>query len=427
MSNFNYKKRIADDLLDLQLESAGAVLVEGPKWCGKTTTAEQKAGSVLYLDDPENIEQNLMLAETRPKAILEGKTPRLIDEWELAPKLWDTARFEVDHRHEMGQFIFTGSAVPADINKIIHTGTGRFSWLLMRPMSLWESGESTGELSLGDLMAGPPVVSAKAHPYTLDSMAYLICRGGWPKAVEQGGDIALDRAFDYYEAVTGSDISRTDGIPRDPERVKLLMRSYARLQGTQSNLSVIRKDMQANDTRSIDEDTIHSYLTALRRIFVIEDMRAWCPSLRAKSAIRTSDTRYFTDPSIAIAALGTNPGRLANDLRSFGYFFEALAVRDLRIYMDAAMGHVERYHDSTGLECDAVLQARDGSYALVEIKTGGNLIDEGIETLTKFDNLIAKKKMRPPVFRMVLTAIGEFAYTRPKDNIIICPIGCLKP
>ena len=425
----SYRKRIADALLTRKLAGMGAVLVEGAKWCGKTTTCEQFAKSAIYLADPQKREEYLNFATVDTQRILDGPPPRLIDEWQDAPQLWDAIRHYVDHSEGEGHFILTGSSVvPKDKEeKIVHSGTGRIARIKMRPMSLWESGESTGELSLGDLMAGQPMVSAKAHPYTLDSMAYLICRGGWPKAVEQGGDIALDRAFDYYEAVTGSDISRTDGIPRDPERVKLLMRSYARLQGTQSNLSTIRKDMQANDTRSIDEDTIHSYLTALRRIFVIEDMRAWCPSLRAKSAIRTSDTRYFTDPSIAIAALGSNPSMLANDLRSFGYFFEALAVRDLRIYMDAVMGHVERYHDSTGLECDAVLQARDGSYALVEIKTGGNLIDEGIETLTKFGSLIAKKKMRPPVFRMVLTAIGEFAYTRPKDNIIICPIGCLKP
>ena len=297
----------------------------------------------------------------------------------------------------------------------------------MRPMSLWESGESTGEVSLSDLMAGNISISAKAHSFSLDEMAYLICRGGWPKAVEQGGDIALDRAFDYYEAVTRSDISRTDGIPRELERVKQLMRSYARLQGTQSNLSAIRKDMQANDVRNVNEDTIRSYLAALRRIFVIEDMKAWCPSLRAKSSVRTSDTRYFTDPSIAIAALGATPGVLANDLRSFGYFFETLAVRDLRVYMDAEMGDVAHYHDSLGLECDVVLLARDGSYALVEIKTGGDLIDEGVSTLLKFDKLIAKKGMRQPVFRMVLTAIGEFAYTRPSDKIIVCPIGCLKP
>lgn len=425
----NYRKRIADGLLARKLAGMGAVLVEGAKWCGKTTTCEQFAKSALYLSDPQKHEEYLNFASVDVHRLLAGQHPRLIDEWQDAPQLWDAIRHEVDHLDGEGHFILTGSSVvPVDSEKkIVHSGTGRIARVKMRPMSLWESGESTGEVSLSNLMAGEIAISAKAHSFSLAEMSYLICRGGWPKAVEQGGDIALDRALDYYEAVARSDISRTDGIPRDPERVKQLMRSYARLQGTQSNLSAIRKDMQANDVRSISEDTIYSYLTALRRIFVIEDMRAWCPSLRAKSAIRTSDTRYFTDPSIAIAALGATPGGLANDLRSFGYFFETLAVRDLRVYMDAVMGDVGHYHDSTGLECDVVLLARDGSYALVEIKTGGDLIDEGVAALSKFDSLIAKKGMKPPVFRMVLTAIGEFAYTRPSDKIIICPIGCLKP
>lgn len=423
-----YRQRIADSLLARKLAGMGAVLVEGAKWCGKTTTCEQFAKSALYLTDPKKREAHLRLAKIDIARLLEGEHPRLIDEWQDVPQFWDAIRGYVDHAEGEGHFILTGSAVVSKDKEeqIVHSGTGRIARLKMRPMSLWESGESSGAVSLKALFADADFTSARAEACNLDRMAYLICRGGWPRAVEQGGDIALDRAFDYFEAVVESDISRTDGIPRDPERVRLLMRSYARQQGTQSNLSAIRKDMLANDTRSLDEDTIRSYLTALRRIFVIEDLKAWCPSLRAKAAIRTSDTRYFTDPSVAIAALGITPGEMMNDIRSFGYFFEALAIRDLRVYIESLMGHVEHYRDSTGLECDAVLHLRNGAYALVEVKLGGGLIEEGVATLKSFDQLIARRNFRQPVFRMVLTATGDFAYRRPEDGIIICPITALK-
>lgn len=424
-----YRKRIADDLLSRKLAGMGAVLVEGAKWCGKTTTCEQFAKSAVYMADPKKREANLQYAKIDISRLLEGAHPRLIDEWQDAPQFWDAIRSYVDHAEGEGHFILTGSSVvPKDKqDKIVHSGTGRIARLKMRPMSLWESGESSGTVSIGALFSGAEFVSAQADACELERIAYLICRGGWPRAVEQGGGIALDRATDYFESVVESDISRADDIPRDPDRVRQLLRAYARQQGTQSNLSTIRKDMLANDSRGLNEDTIRSYLTALRRIFVVEDLRAWCPSLRSKDAIRSSDTRFFTDPSIAVAALGITPGELMNDLRSFGYFFEALAVRDLRIYTEALMGHVEHYHDGKGLECDAVLHLRNGSYALVEIKLGGELVNEGVATLAEFSRLISRKGHTPPAFRMVLTATGDFAYRRPDDGIIVCPISALKP
>lgn len=423
-----YRDRIADSILADRLQSIGAVVVEGAKWCGKTTTCEQVAKSTLYMGDPEQRDQYLMLAETEISRLLEGDTPRLIDEWQDAPRFWDAIRHRVDHRDGLGQFILTGSSVLPEEKRreIQHSGTGRFSWIKMRPMTLWESGESTGEVSVRRLFENGRIAGAKSIDYKLADMTFLICRGGWPLAVGRKGVHALRPARDYYRAITESDISRFDGVPRDPDRVRHLLRSYARLQGTQSNLSAIRRDMQAHEARSLSEDTIQSYLKALRGIFVVEDMPAWSAELRSKCSVRTTDTHYFTDPSIAAVALGVLPTGLMDDLRTFGLFFEALAVRDLRVYMDALDGAVCHYHDKTGLECDAVLQTWDGSYALVEIKLGGEtLIEEGASSLNKLADLICAKKMSAPRFKMVLTAKGTFAYTRP-DGVIVCPLGCLR-
>lgn len=425
MAEYKYKKRIADELLELQLESAGAVVVEGPKWCGKTTTAEQHAESVLYLDDPENIEQNLMLAETRPKVILEGKTPRLIDEWELAPKLWDAARFEIDHRHAMGQFIFTGSAVPANTEKIIHTGTGRFSWLLMRPMSLWESGESTGEVSLKALFEGKTDIVGR-NDMKLEDVAYLICRGGWPGSIGLKKRPSLAIASNYFEAVVRKDISRVDGVLRDEQRARRLMRSYARNQGSQAPYNTIADDISTNEVESLSAISVADYVEALKKIFVIEDMKAWNPNLRSKTAIRSSDTRYFVDPSIAAAALELGPDNLINDLKTMGLFFETMAVRDLRVYADALLGNVYHYRDKNNLECDAVVSLRGGRYGLIEIKLGGErLIEEGVKTLKQLERKLDTDKMNKPSFLMVLTATGQYAFRRP-DGVLVVPISCLK-
>ena len=424
-----YRKRIVDDILDQKLSYMGAVLVEGPKWCGKTTTCEQHANSVLYLDDPDMRDQYLGLAGTKISELLKGKSPRLFDEWQDVPELWDAIRFAVDHSDDDRHFILTGSAVVSEEKKkkIRHSGTGRFSWLRMRPMTLLESGESSGEVSLAALMDGEEFSGASSRKIELDEMAEIVCRGGWPAAVGKSGSAALGISVDYFSAVAESDISRADGIPRDPARVRRLLRSLARLQGTPSSLAAIRRDIVANDTDGLSEDTIYSYLNALERIFAVDNVQAWTPSLRAKEAIRSSETRFFVDPSIATAALGATPARLMKDLRPFGCLFETLCMRDLKTYMEASRGHVFRYHDKTGLECDAVLEDAKGRYALVEIKLGGDrLIQEAVSSLDAYSRLVESRKAPRPAFRMVLTAVGEYAYRRP-DGIIVCPIGSLRP
>lgn len=420
-----YKERIADKSLKRRLQGKGAVLIEGPKWCGKTTTAEQLAESILYMDDPESIHQNLTLAEIDPKRLLNGKTPRLIDEWQLAPKLWDAVRFEVDHRNDLGQFILTGSSVPASSEHIHHTGTGRFSWLLMRPMSLYESLESTGDVSLSELFNSPDQISGENH-LDINKLAFVVCRGGWPRATDLKDEIALDQAFDYYDAVVHSDISKVDGVTRNPERVKRLMRSYARNQGSQATNKLLCDDISANESDNIDTDTVSSYINALKRIFVIEEMEAWNPNLRSKTAIRTSNTRYYIDPSIAAAALGLGPQDLLSDLRTFGLLFETMCIRDLRVFADVLNGNVYHFRDKTDLECDAVIHLRDGSYGLIEIKLGGeSLIEEGVATLKKLNGKLDTSKMKKPSFLMILTGIGNYAYRR-SDGIYVVPIGCLK-
>lgn len=420
-----YKARIADKILEKRLSGKGAVLIEGPKWCGKTTTAEQIAGSILYMDDPEKEKQNLDMAEINPKRLLKGEIPRLIDEWQLAPKLWDAIRFEVDHRDELGQFILTGSAVPASSEHIHHTGTGRFSWMLMRPMSLYESLDSTGEVSLKELFQTPEQIEGE-NPHDLNRLAYLVCRGGWPRATDLEGEIALEQAFDYYDAVVKSDISRADGINRNPERVRRLMRSYARNQGSQATNTLICKDMEVNDVETFDSDTVYSYISALKKIFVIEEMEAWNPNLRSKTAIRTSNTRYFIDSSIAVAALGLGPQDLIEDLNTFGLLFETMCIRDLRVFADVLNGSVYHFRDKSDLECDAVVHLRNGTYGLVEIKLGGDrLIEEGAENLKKLQDKIDTTKMKAPAFLMVLIGVGDYAYRR-RDGIYVVPIGCLK-
>ena len=420
-----YRPRVVDALLARKLEGKGAVLIEGAKWCGKTTTAEQVARSVLYMDDPEKIEQNLALVELSPKKLLHGDTPRLLDEWQIAPKLWDAIRFEADHRDELGQFILTGSAVPPSLEKVRHSGTGRFAWLKMRPMSLFESGESNGEVSLKQLFSSPKDVSGTSS-LDLQRLAFLTCRGGWPRAVSMSDRTALEQAFDYYDAVVNTDISRVEGMRCNPETAKRLMRSYARHQGTQAATTVICEDLKANENISPSYDTISNYLNALKKIFVIEDMPAWNPNLRSKTAIRTSDTRYFTDPSIATASLGLGPDDLIADLKTFGLLFETLCIRDLRVFAEALDGQVYHYRDRSGLECDAVVHLRNGFYGLIEIKLGGEkLISEGAANLLAFSGKIDADKMKRPSFQMVLTGIGDYAYRR-KDGVYVVPIGCLK-
>jgi hypothetical protein len=420
-----YKRRISDEIIKKKLKGKGAVLIEGPKWCGKTTSAEQIANSILYMAKPEDEKQNLLLSELNPTLLLQGETPRLIDEWQIAPKLWDAVRFEVDHRNEEGQFILTGSAVPADNSNIIHSGTGRFAWVLMRPMSLYESGESNGSISLKELFSSPKNIAA-INNLDINKIAFLVCRGGWPRSTFMEDEIALEQAYDYYDAIVNLDISRVDRVKRNTERVKQLMRSYARNQGQQVSNETLKQDIQANDIDTLDTDTVYSYINALKKIFVIEEAPAWNPNLRSKIAIRTSNTRYFIDPSIGIAALGLGPDDLINDLNTFGLLFETMCIRDLRIYAEVLNGKVYHYRDSKGLECDAVIHLRNGSYGLIEIKLGGdNLIEEGAKTLKTLKEKIDTTRMKNPSFLMVLTGVGNYAYKRA-DDVFVVPIGCLK-
>ena len=425
----NYKRRILDSMLEKKLQAKGAVLIEGPKWCGKTTTAEEIAASKIMLAKPDIKDHFRSLLEIDSDAALAGETPMLIDEWQTVPKLWDAVRYTVDHRHAMGQFILTGSAVPyTDAEKEReHSGTGRFAWLTMRPMTLFESGESNGTISLGELFQAPEKILQK-NDLKLSDIAFLICRGGWPIAVGLPEETALEQAFDYYDAVTKEDVTNVDGVKRASERVQRLMRAYARHQGTQASIATLKEDLKNNDTTTLDEDTISSYLDALRKIFVVEDMPAWNPNLRSKTAIRTTDTRYFVDPSIATAALGLGPTDLMNDLNTMGFFFEAMCVRDLRVFAEALNGKVYHYRDKSGLECDAVVHLRNGQYGLIEIKLGGDsLIKEGAEILNELANQIDTTRMKSPAFKMILTATGEYAYRRTEDGIYVVPIGCLKP
>lgn len=422
-----YRDRIADKLLEYRLEEVGAVLVEGPKWCGKTTTCEQHAKSIIYMDDPAMKDQYRIMAQTQVQALLLGDTPHLIDEWQVAPQLWDAIRFEVDHRPvQEGQFILTGSAVPVDTSQIEHSGIGRFARLKMWTMSLFESGESSGEVSLEKLFSSQELVNGR-NDLQLEDIAYLLCRGGWPSVLNKSQRASLRVASDYYEMLIESDISRVDGVDRNPEWADKLMKSYARLQGSQASANVIAQDIQSLSAETVSSKTIENYLNALRKIFVVEDMKAWNPRLRSKTAVRTSGTRYLTDPSMAAAALGIGPQDLMNDLNTFGLLFETLCVRDLRVYADCIDGTIYHYRDKDELECDAVVHLRNGKYGLIEIKLGGDqAISEAASNLKKLAAKIDTTALKQPSFMMVLTAVGKFAYTR-QDGVCVVPIACLKP
>lgn len=421
----NYLPRITDKLLDERLKAKGAILIEGPKWCGKTTSAKEFAKSFIAMDEPDKTKQYKQMAELNPSALLEGETPRLVDEWQLAPNLWNAVRYEVDKRDDFGQFILTGSAVPAEFDASMHSGTGRISRLYMRTMSLYESKDSDGAVSLSDLFDDKEI--SCANHKTLDDIAFLICRGGWPISIKLEGKASLFQAIDYFDSVVKNDISRVDSVKRDVEKAKSLLRSYARHVGSQAPLETIRKDMLANQADTFDQVTLYSYIDALKKIFVIEDAPAWNPNIRSKTAIRSTDTRYFIDPSIATAALGIGPKDLTQDLNTMGFLFENLAVRDLRIYSELLDGSVYHYRDKSGLECDAVIHLRNGSYGLVEIKLGGDkLIEEGAQTLKTLSDLIDTNSMKKPSFMMVLCAQAPFAYKR-NDGVYVVPITSLRP
>lgn len=421
----NYRPRIIDAALAKRLKSIGAIVLEGTKWCGKSTTAEHHCNSAVFMDDPRRRAQYVMFAESEPDLILDGETPRLIDEWQLAPVIWDAIRYTVDHRAGMGQFVLTGSAKPVQREKISHSGTGRFAWMRMRPMSLFESGDSSGKVSISQLFENPEMKIGCEAVSDLERIAFLVCRGGWPVVTELPDDVALNPATDYYEAVVNVDIREVDGVDRSVERARRLMRSYARFQGTQASVKQIVDDMNGGGSNIVEDKTVRNYLDVLRSMFVIEDMTAWNPNLKSKTAIRTADTHYFVDPSIAVAAMGIGPGDLMNDLKTFGFLFETLCIRDLRVYSQPLGGEIFHFRDKNGLECDAVIHLPNGNYALAEIKLGGEkLIEEGANSLLRLSSKINEERMNRPSFLMVITANGSFAYRR-KDNVLVVPISTL--
>ncbi len=421
-----YQPRIVDDLLQRKLRSTGAVLIQGPKACGKTTTAKQFAKSSLLLSSAQTRETVAATLDMAPDLVLSGEVPRLIDEWQTIPRLWDEVRSELDERGDVGQFILTGSAVPADRTEIFHTGTGRFAWITMRPMSLYELGKSSGAVSLSALFSGEQSVFAP-NPLGLKDVAALVCRGGWPQSMFLEQEDAQEYVRSYLEALVNNDVSRVDGIRRDPERVQAILRACARSIGSQAPLAQLEKDIEANEGgSSVKLFSISTYTKALKEIFVLEDMPAWNPNLRSKTAIRTTSTRYFADPSVAAAALRIGPQDLIDDLKSFGFFFENLCVRDLRAYADALQADVFHYRDKNNLECDAVLHRRDGSFGLIEIKLGGkDNIEYGATTLKALAAKLEQGAVQKPAFLMVLIGAGQYAYRRD-DGVFVVPIGCLR-
>lgn len=427
----NYLHRIVDKELDLRLEAFGATLIVGPKWCGKTTTGIQKAKSVLKMQDPDMRERYLATVGVKPSLLLKGENPRLIDEWQDAPILWDAVRTAVDERQEEGLFILTGSTA-VDNKNIMHTGTGRISRLKMYTMSLYESNESNGKISLKALFDDENYdIDGVTGELTIENLIFSACRGGWPATINNKSDEAkLIIARDYLTNICETDISTVDGVKKNPIWTGLLLKSYARNLSTLVKKSNILKDIVAN-AEGMSMNTFDSYINALERLFVIEDLDAWCPAIRSATAIRSGKKIGFADPSMAVAALGLTPQYLEMDLKSFGFIFECLCIRDLKVYSQALGGRISYYHDRYGLEADAVLHLADGRYALIEFKLGSAQIEEGVAHLLKIKELVKeynkKEKqcpLREPDLLMIITG-GDMAYTRP-DGVKIVPIGCLK-
>lgn len=424
MEKEKYRPRVTDIELKEKLGCTGAVLIEGAKWCGKTTSAEQVAGSIRHINDPSMQEEYRTMMQLAPTKLLEGETPVLLDEWQLIPTLWDAVRYEIDRRDGLGQFVLTGSAVPADMSQVHHSGAGRIARVRMRPMSLFESSESTGEVSLAKLFAGELNVQGE-RAVDPDELAFMIARGGWPKALDMPERSALLQAQNYYDAIVHADISRVDGVRRSKIRAEALLRSYARLTGTQAKLPAFAADMQINRATPFSVDTISSYLNALEKIFVIEEAENWAPRLRSRSAVRTSRTHYFTDPSIAVASLGAGPGDLVNDFSTMGLLFENMVLRDLRVYAGALGGEIHHFLDRNGTEVDAIVRLRNGHYGIVEVKLGAHQVDEAAASLCKFAEMIDTRHSPAPSFMMVLIGVGRYAYRRTEDGVIVAPLSTL--
>lgn len=426
-----YLKRVADKQLELRLEAFGAVQIKGPKWCGKTTTAEQYAKSVLKMQDPDKREAYLATVRTKPSILLKGETPRLIDEWQVAPVLWDAVRNAVDERRVRGQFILTGSTVIED-SEIMHTGTGRISRMSMYPMTLYESLESNGQISLSELFDNDSLdIDGIESKMTIEQLIFAACRGGWPASLDVKSEKAkLLIAKDYVNIVCDEDISKVDGTKRNPLLARQIMKSYARNLCTLAKKTNMLKDMLAG-SESITMVTFDDYVSALEKLFVIEDIEAWNPSIRSATAIRSGKKRCFVDPSIAVATLGLSPQLLELDLKTFGFIFECMVLRDLKVYSQALGGRLSYYNDKYGLEADAVLHLDDGRYALIECKLGSRDIEEGAKHLLTLKSLVQKYnetseqiKLREPDLLIVITG-GEIAYTR-NDGVKVVPLACLR-
>ena len=424
--NEKYLHRISETILEQKLDSSGAVLIEGPKWCGKTSTGAYFAHSILYVQDPDKRQMYKQMADTQPSLLLQGDTPRLLDEWQTIPVLWDAVRFAVDRRQEVNQFILTGSATPlpdSECSEIEHSGIGRIARIRMHTMSLWESGDSGGEVSLKSLFDHTQPDLMAESKQTIEDLAFLLCRGGWPATVRMNKRSATEMAYNYVEEIIQQDIHRVDNTEKNPDRVRNVMRSYARNIATMTTASRIMKDVSTNDM-TITDKTLSNYLTALRRMFVVEEVKAWMPSLRSKTAIRTSNKRHFTDPSIATAVLELTPKSLLQDFNLFGYLFESMCVRDLRVYCQSIRGDIFHYHDYNNLEADIILRLRDGRWAAIEVKTGQKEIELAAQHLIKLTQVIDTSKVGEPAFLMVLTG-GQYAFRR-KDGVWVVPLACLR-
>lgn len=419
---FDYKTRIYDKMISRVLRTAGGVLIEGPKWCGKTASALKAAQSVVFLQDPDNAEHYAGVIASQPSLLLHGEPPLLLDEWQMFPVLWDAVRFAIDKRGTTGQFLLTGSAVPTD-HATAHSGTGRIARVRMRPMSLFESGESNGQVSLAALFSHADTAVEGRSALSVAEIAYLLCRGGWPATLTMGHDDALGVAYNYLDMVVNGDVSRVDGIEKNPERTRLLLQSLARNITTLATNKTILQDVTSNDIGMSDR-TLDSYMNVLQRIFVVEDMPAWAPAIRSKTAIRTAKKRHFVDPSIAAAALRLTPEALLQDFVAFGYMFESLCARDVRVYAQACDGDVLHYRDRTGLEADMIVRLHDGRWAAIEVKLGSRQVDEAAANLLRLKQKAEEASILSPSFLMVLTG-GEFAYRRP-DGVCVVPLGCLK-
>ncbi len=416
-----YLARVFDRLLKKRLEASGAVLIVGPKWCGKTSTGQRMARSVLFMQDPRQSETFKKIAEVDPSLLLAGETPRLIDEWQMAPKLWDAVRFTVDQRKKESQFILTGSTV-IDWNSVSHSGTGRISRMVMRPMSLYESLDSSGSVSFQSLFDQEKDIQGVSE-HSIHDLAKLILRGGWPASVGTSESVSAQKAIDYVESIIHIDISRENGVEKNPVLVRAFMKSYARNLATMASVATIQKDIAGYD-ESLSDKTIISYIQSLRNLFVIEDLPAWSPSLRSQTSMRTSLKRFFVDPSIATALFRLTPNKMFEDFNYFGFLFESLCLRDLRVYASALDGEVFHYHDRNDLEVDAVIYLNDGRWGAIEIKLGTSDIEKGVRNLLKLAKIVDTDKMKEPSFLMVVTGTG-YAY-KQKDGVLIVPIGCLK-